>query len=394
MRQRLTAAKIKSAPPGKYFDGGGLIFFKRDDGGAQWILRTTVHGRRREMGLGGYPDISLSDARETAQKFRTMAKKGVDPIKARQKERRDILTLADATTACFEARKAELKGDGKAGRWLSPLETHVLPKLGRVPCVELDQQDIKNTLAPIWHKKADTARKALNRIGIVLQYAAASGLNVDLQATAKARALLGKQRHTPKNIPAMPWQDVPGFYQTLAADDTPVNLALRLLILTGARSGPVRNAHVDQFTEDNWTIPEGLMKAGGEFKIPLSDEAQHVIALAKRTSRDGWLFPGVRKGVISDMSMTAVMKRQELAARPHGFRSSLREWMDQQSVRFEVAETVLAHQVGSSVSRAYLRTDWLEERRAIMQSWSDFLTTGASAKISEGRRLFEATIQP
>ena len=120
-----------------------------------------------------------------------------------------------------------MKGDGMAGLWLSPLTLHVLPKLGRVPVTELDQRDIRDTLAPIWHTKADTARKAMNRLSIVLRHAAALGLDVDLQATEKARALLGKSRHQPKNIPAMDWRDVPDFYASLK-EPTLAHLALRL----------------------------------------------------------------------------------------------------------------------------------------------------------------------
>jgi hypothetical protein len=159
----------------------------------------------------------------------------------------------------FEARKAQLKGDGKAGRWFSPLELHVLPKLGRVPVEELDQQDIRNTLAPIWHKKADTARKAMNRLGIVMRHAAAMGLDVDKQATEKAKALLGTSRHQPKHVPAMDWREVPAFYQR-QNEGTITNLALRLLILTAARSSEVRFCHLDEIEGDLWTIPAARMK--------------------------------------------------------------------------------------------------------------------------------------
>lgn len=131
---------------------------------------------------------------------------GNDPIKQREKEKREaagnLHLLKDIARDAFESRKAELKGDGKAGRWVTPLELHVLPRLGNVPVSDIDQTDIRDTLAPIWHDKADTARKAMNRLNICLKHAAALGLHVDLQATMKARALLGKSRHKPQNIPA------------------------------------------------------------------------------------------------------------------------------------------------------------------------------------------------
>ena len=170
-RNRLSAALVKAAPAGKHCDGGGLWLVKRPDGGAQWVLRYTIHGRRREMGLGSVPDVSLAAARQMAERWRAAAAANLDPIKVREREAREAaradISLAVITDAAFEARKAELKGDGQAGRWLSPLQNHVLPKLGKVPVTDIDQRDIRDTLAPIWHTKADAARKALNRLGIV-----------------------------------------------------------------------------------------------------------------------------------------------------------------------------------------------------------------------------------
>jgi hypothetical protein len=161
---RLTAAQAKAALPGKYCDGGGLWLHKRRDGGAQWVLRVGIHNRRRELGLGSYPTVSIKEAREEAERWRAVVRRGLDPKKERQRLRRETAQnmhlLEDVALQAFEARKAELKGDGTAGRWFSPLELHVLSKLGRIPVSEIDQIDIRDTLAPIWHDKADTARKA------------------------------------------------------------------------------------------------------------------------------------------------------------------------------------------------------------------------------------------
>ena len=371
---KLSAAQVKSLGPGKYSDGGGLWLHKREDGGAQWFLRLTVHGRRREMGLGALRDVSLKEARETAVEWRAVARQGKDPIKERERRRREAAkadhTLAAVAEEAFEARKAQLKGDGKAGRWFSPLELHVLPKLGRVPVEELDQQDIRNTLAPIWHTKADTARKAMNRLGIVMRHAAAMGLDVDMQATEKAKALLGKSRHQPRHVPAMDWREVPAFYQSLE-EGTITNLALRLLILTAARSSEVRFCHMDEIEGDLWTIPAERMKGGVAHRIPLSGEAQAVIEQAKAFERGGYLFPNVRRGVISDATMPRFMERRGLEARPHGFRSSFRTWCAEATdVPREVAETALAHVVGGSVERAYRRTDYLDQRQDLMARWA------------------------
>ncbi len=381
---KLSAAMVKNAAPGKYSDGGGLWLHKREDGGAQWVLRVHVHGRRREMGLGRFPDVSLKDARALAERWRAQAAQGIDPIKERQAQRRaqarNLHVLKDIALDAFESRKAELKGDGKAGRWFSPLELHVLPKLGKVPVAEIDQTDIRDTLAPIWHEKADTARKAMNRLSICFRHAAALGLDVDLQATEKARALLGKQRHTVQNIPSMPWQDVPAFYQSLDGGGV-TELALRLLILTAVRSDGIRHCHLDQMEGDIWTVPavhvKGRRGATSDFRVPLSSEAIAVIEAAKPLARDGFLFPGIRKGVISDMTMSKYMKTRDLGARPHGFRSSFRVWMaESTNTPHDVSETAMGHVVGSAVERAYRRTDFLEQRRALMERWAKLVASG------------------
>jgi integrase len=376
---------MKAPTVGKHCDGAGLWLVVRDDGGAQWVLRVTVHGRRREMGLGGYPALGLAQARKLAGRWRDVAAAGRDPIKEREAEeraaRREDISLAVITEDAFEARKAELKGDGTAGRWLSPLTIHVLPKLGKVPVTDIDQRDIRDTLAPLWHTKADTARKALNRLSIVLKHAAALGLDVDLQATEKAKALLGKSRHVAKNIPAMAWADVPAFYASLE-EPTPTHLALRLLILTGVRSSPLRHIRLDQIEGDVWTIPAEGMKgrkgATEAFRVPLSLEAQRIIDLARPHARNGFLFPNNRQGVISDMTLSRHMERRGLKARPHGFRSSLRDWLAEATdAPHEVAEAMLAHVVDGGTVRAYRRTDFLEQRRKLSERWADHVTGGA-----------------
>lgn len=381
-QHKLTATQVKNAKPGKYSDGAGLWLHKRDDGGAQWVLRVTIHGRRREMGLGRLADVSLKDAREDAERWRAMVRKGKDPIKERERLKREAArethTLASIAAETFETHKAQLKEDGKAGRWFTPLELHVLPKLGQIPIEELDQRDIKNTLAPIWHTKADTARKALNRLHIVLRHAAAMELDVDLQATEKAKILLGKSRHKETQIPAVPWREVPEFYESLS-EGTTTHLALRLLILTAMRSKPIRFCRLDQIDGDVWTVPAENMKAQlgqeEEFRVPLSGEALAVIEQAKPLARDGYLFPSVRKGVLSDATMSALMKRRGMDARPHGFRSSFRTWCTEAAkVHGDIAEAALAHTVGTKVSRAYNRTDVFDMRRPLMARWANHVT--------------------
>jgi integrase len=381
-RHRLSAAFVRSAPEGKYCDGDGLWLVKRADGGAQWVLRLTVHGRRREMGLGKLQDVSLRTARDLADAARRAVADGRDPIHERAERNcaalRSDTSLAAIASAAFEARKAELKGEGQAGRWFSPLKIYVLPKLGRVPVEKVTQRDIVEVLQPLWHNKADTAEKALNRLGIILKHAAALGIDVDLQATTKAKALLGKSRHKIVNVPSVRWQDVPQFYASLF-ELTITNLSLRLLILTGVRSGPLRHLRLDDVVDGVWTIPAEQMKGRvgktDSFRVPLSEEALRVIELARPFARDGYLFPSMRTGVISDATMSRMMERRGMSERPHGFRASLRTWLAEATdAPYEVAETVLSHVVGSSSARPYHRTDYLEQRSVLMQRWAKYVT--------------------
>jgi integrase len=200
-----------------------------------------------------YRQRLLKRARELAAAYRSQVADGLAPILERHRIRgalaRSDTSFHTLAAETFEARKAELKADGKAGQWFSPLAVHVAPAMGKAPVETIDRNMIRQVLAPIWHTKADAARKALNRISIVLRHAAAKGLDVDLQATAKARELLGRSRQEPRNIPAMDWRYVPDFYASLS-DLTVTHLALGLLILTGVKSGPLRQIRLEQIDGD------------------------------------------------------------------------------------------------------------------------------------------------
>jgi len=374
---KLTSLEVKNAKPGKYNDGGGLWLVKRKDGGGQWVYRYEIHGKRREMGLGSISGVSIRQVRIDVEKWRQIKRTGEDPIKERERllreSARERPTLQTIFEGAFEARKAELKNEGKAGRWDTPLRLHVMPKLGKIPIEDIDQQDIKNVLAPIWHSKAATAKKALNRIGIIFKHAAALDLDVDMQATIKARALLGSQRHIPKNIPSLPWQETPAFYASL---DKPTNchLALRLSILTACRSQEIRFCHVDEIEGDVWTIPANRMKGGKEHRVALCKEALAVIDEAIAINGHGYLFPNIRSGVISDATMSRMMERRGMKARPHGFRATFRTWCAEATeTPYEVSESAIAHQTGNAIERTYRRTDFLEKRRILMEKWSSHI---------------------
>jgi integrase len=384
---KLSSVSVRVNGAGKYEDGGGLRLIKASRDAGKWVFRFTAFGRRREMGLGSLSNVSLRQARQLAAEWRSVVAGGQDPITVRTRMAREMSTqdisLATIANEAFESRKAQLKGDGAAGRWFSPLAIHVLPKLGKVPVTELHQNDIHAVLAPIWHTTADPAQKALYRLGIVLRFAAAKGIEVDLQATAKAKELLGKTRHVVEHIPAMPWSDVPAFYASLV-DGTVTNQALKLVILTGLRSKTVRMARVEQFANGVWTVPgenlKGLKDKTSDLRIPVTAEMQAVMDQTLPFRRDGYIFPSPRRaskgpGFLGDVNMIRLMERRGLDARPHGFRSSLRVWLSEcTDAPFEVAELMIGHIVGTSVTRAYQRSDFLVQRQKLYERWNAFAT--------------------
>ena len=374
----LSQLKAKSLDQGKYADGQGLWLIKRSKAQGRWMLRLHVQGKRREMGLGSWPDVTISEARERAATARRRLRDGIDPIEERKQRQQKPhqLTVAEAVVSCFQARQAELKGDGAAGRWMSPLNVHVLPKIGGRPIEELDQHEIKNLLAPIWHKQASVASKALSRISLTLKHAAALGLDVDLQATMKAQALLGKQRHTVKHIPSLPYQEAPDFYRWLCSKPLASALALRFLILTATRVSEVRLATFAEIKKDVWTLEPHRTKTSRLHRVPLSKEAMKVLRLARHSNDREWLFPANRGSPMTDATMGRFMERANFTARPHGFRATFRTWVEEQTdASYEVKETSLGHQVGSEVERAYQRSDLIDKRRVLLEQWAAYLTS-------------------
>lgn len=375
----LNSMKARQLSAGKFSDGQGLWLVKRNKTHGKWILRLSINGSRREMGLGRFPDVSIAEARQRAAEARRKVRDGLDPIavrsQARLKPKR--LTVKEAIEGCFAAKQAELKGEVNAARWKSPLAVHIIPAIGKEAVEDLDQHMIKRALEPIWHEKPEAARKAMNRLTITLRHAAALGLEVDLQATMKARALLGKSRHEVTHIPSLPYRDAPAFYRMLAEKDSVTCLALRFLMLTVARTSEVRFATFDEINDDVWILPAARTKSNREHRIPLTDEALRVVEKARALSKQPLLFPSPSGKALSDAAMAKFMKDNYYEARPHGFRATFRTWVEEQTdADYETKEAALGHAVDSGVVRAYQRSDRFEKRRKIMTRWATFLSTG------------------
>lgn len=400
---KLTVKQINSASlkQGLTGDGGGL-YIRRQNVARSWVFRYTMNGARRSKGLGPYPDVSLSEAREKAINARRMVKEGVDPVEveALSEDTPDIdPTLSALYKTTLDGISDDLKNTKAIKSWKSPLVVHILPQLGDRDVTQFTQHTIANVLEPIWKKKPETARKALARLFIILREAKAAGVALGnlTELRADARALLRSQPKGTK-MPSLPYSDVPDLYEELAVSPGNGPLALRLLILTGSRSTPVRFARIDQFDQDArvWTIPAINMKGRkgdtADFRIPLSTEAVAVVKEAiRRGTRGGFLFTGATTGKpISDMTMAKWLSKRDVPAVPHGFRSSLRTWLTEHTTApREVSEAVLAHFVGSKVERVYQRSDYFDLRHPLMDAWAAFCTGKDFDPVAAEREVLE-----
>lgn len=389
---QLTTITIKNATDGKLFDGGGLTLIKSNDRG-KWIFRYSFAGNRREMGLGSFPIVSLADARKARNGWASILASGRDPIQERERTKQDEKaarekidpTFEQMTRTVFEARKSTLRGNGVRGRWLSPLEIHLFPKIGRIEMTAMHQSDIAGALSPIWKTKHETAQKAIARTKIVFRQARLMGVDVDTFTVDAAREILGYVDHQSTPIPATPWQDIPNLYARLNKN-TPSHLALRWMILTSVRSEGVRGARFDEIDGDVWTVSKNRIKGNKgknkDFRAPLSTEAQRVLQICVGQARNDCLFPSPRSGFISHNAIAKILNNMGEKGRPHGFRTSFRTWVqDTDAATFDVAETALGHAVGSKVERAYARSDLLERRRVLAENWANYVTGAQSASV-------------
>lgn len=383
---KLFNATIKKAGDGKLHDGRGLILNKKGEGG-KWIFRYSHLGKRRDMGLGTWPDVSLADARKARDKWAVVLAAGKDPINVRDAEREANRqeqenhdpTFAELVDLVFEARKASLRGDGTRGRWRSPLDRYVIPKIGRKAGSQIKVRDIVDALRPIWKTKFPTAEKAIQRTKIVLRSAKRMGYPTDHDIVDSAQETLGQVHHRVRHTAAVDWRDIPDLY--LRLPDTVGGDCNRWIILTLVRMFGARAARLDEVDPKTriWTVPAERVKGKQgrveDFRVPLPGPAMEIFKRANETDAP-FMFPGMRgTAPITDVAVEKVLRVLEATGTPHGFRTSFRTWVqDTQACSWEVAETVLAHRIGGTVERTYARSDLLEQRRIVMEKWAEFVT--------------------
>jgi integrase len=352
-----------------------------------WILRVVIGGKRRDMGLGAFPSVSLADARAKAREARELIRKGSDPIAKQQEAQAALRAAVAATMTLRECGDAYITAHGAGWRnakhgqqWRNTLKEYVYPFAGDLDVRRVALPHVMSILEPIWREKPETASRVRGRLESVLDWATARGYRAG-ENPARWRGHLDKllparsKVARPTHHAALPVHELGPFMQRLRRVEGMGARALEFAILTAARSGEARGAlwsEIDLRTK-LWTVPSDRMKAGKEHRVPLSDAACELLKALPRFAGPDIVFPAPSGGTLSDMTLSAVLRRMGVPVTVHGFRSTFRDWCaERTNYPHEVAEMALAHVVGNKVEAAYRRGDLFEKRRQLMQSWADF----------------------
>lgn len=381
----LAVSKLKDE--GRYAVGGVDGLYLRIAGNSRaWVLRIKIGGKRCDVGLGPFSEIKLTDARELAREYRRKVREGVDPLKERRDARAATLieraaakTFKECAEAYIAANKAGWKNDKHVKQWSATLETYAYPTIGALPVASVAIAHILNILEPLWATKTETASRLRGRIETVLDWAKVRGYR-DGENPARWRGHLDKTLPARNKVQkvehhaALPYAEIGEFMVDLRKREGMSARALEFSILCASRSGEVRNATWAEMDTVGkvWTIPADRMKAGKEHRVPLSDAAVALLKAVPRVEGSNHVFPAPRGGALSDMALTAVLKRMERAdLTQHGFRSTFRDWAGETtSYPREVIEHALAHQLADKAEAAYQRGDLLAKRARLMKDWS------------------------
>ena len=378
----LTALKIKKLTiPGRYADGNNLYLEVDKSGARRWTLRVTILGRRRDMGLGGISTVSLEEARELAYQYRKIARSGGDPILERQKNRGLQTTLIYCTKKVHAINLPTWKNEKFAKQWLSSLEHHVFPTIGKLPISQVTSADILRVLTPIWNTKGDTAKKIKQRLRMIIKWARAQGYFQGDDPVELAEQALPKQLKSDDHHKSLEFEKLPEMISNLRKSkiSLPTKLALEFTILSACRTSEVLNAKWEEIdlTKLIWSIPSERMKGGKVHQVPLTDRMTVILNDCKKLkTNNDLLFPSEINGVaLSNNTMRlALKKRLKVDATVHGMRSSFKDWASE-TTNFanEVSEMALAHTISNKTELAYRRRTLIEKRRQLMQKWSDYL---------------------
>ncbi len=385
-KQKLTAAFVRSAscPPGIYGDEHGLRLRVMPTGSRQWIWRGTVHGKRRDLGLGSPPYVTLAEARETAFEYRRLARRGGDPAALR--EGSSLPSFAEAAEAAIAVQRLGWKDGGRQEAiWRRRLDAYLLPRLGRRRIDQITTADVMGALVPIWQDKHETARRVRFIASAVFKVAISQGHRQDNPAET-VTAALPKSGRVAEHHKALPHGEVAAALAKVQASKRAwwaTKACFAFIVATACRSGEARLAEWNEIDLEaaTWTVPASRMKAKRDHVVPLSGVALAALQeAAEFADGSGLVFPSMRGKPMTDSTLSKLLRDNRIEAVPHGFRSSFRDWCGETGVAREVAEAALAHTVANRTEAAYARSTLFERRKAVMASWSRYLT-GESGKV-------------
>lgn len=383
---RLNALVVRNAnKPGRLADGDGLYLVVGKTGSKSWVVRVQKDGRRRDIGLGSAKKVPLKLARERAATVRQQVEIGIDPVAERRK-RVPVPTFEEAAVLVHSEHQKGWKSGKHQAQWLSTLRSYAFPRFGQVLVSQVETHAVRDALEAIWLSKPETARRLRQRITAIIDWAVAKGYRESGLVLPVIDKSLPKQRTRVKHHAAMPYADLPLFMTELVNSTSTAKAALQALILTCCRSGEIREAQWREVDLDAraWIIPAERMKSGREHYVPLSPAAVRVFEkmLAYRRDKQALVFPGQKRDKpLSDMTLLKVLRDSGRRETVHGFRSTFRDWVAEQTTYpSELAEVALAHVNSDKTEAAYLRSDRREQRRDMMEEWATFVMNKSRTK--------------
>jgi len=381
---KLTKNLVRTLGQGRHGDGNGLYLVVDPSGARRWIVRVTVKGQRNrqgkplrtDFGLGGADIVTLNQARDRALEYRRMAKQGINP---RYNSHQEIPSFEEIARQVHIERLPTWKNPKHGQQWINTLAEYAFPKVGRLPVSEVGQPEVLQVLLPIWTEKNETAKRLAQRIKAVLDVAKSKGFRdgENPVTTIRDARVLPSVKQKVRHHRAMHWKEMPSFYAELSTKEAMAAKALMFTCLTASRTSEVLLARWEEFDFDAglWIVPASRMKADKEHRVPLTAQMIGILEPLKALHSEV-VFEGQRRHKpMSNMSMLMLLRRMKVEGTTvHGFRSTFRDWASEQSgVSRELAELSLAHQIGTEVERAYARSDLLDQRRALLQQWSDYV---------------------
>lgn len=391
MKNTLTDLFIKNiSNAGRYTDNEtkGLNLQVKQSLQRYWVLRYLFDGKRYDLSIGSYPEISLKEARKRAIEARNKLNQGINPKPEKKpliepaKAAATLPTFKEYALACHELKSLEWINKKHSNQWINTLRDYAFKEIGDLPINEVDTEHILKILEPIWTTKTETASRLRARIEWVLASATTRkmrlGFNPALWRGHLETILQKPSKVTPvKHHKALPYKEIPAFIKELKECDSVTALALQFLILNANRTGEVRFGLRQEVVDDLWIIPAERMKIKKEHRVPLGKRSLELLAVAKAIDPESiYLFSNNQKP-LNNVAMANLIKKLKRSVTVHGFRSAFRDWVAEETDHsHEVAEKALAHTVANQVEAAYRRGDLLERRKRLSADWESYCQTG------------------